>query len=561
MKFPELEYKRPDIELVKKEYSNLTASFRSAESFEQQSEILYKINELRNDFRTHESIASVRHSINTEDEQYEKEQNYFDEIMPHYEDLENNFYRAINASPHKARLIDKFGDQLFTIAELMVKTFEPEIIDDLTKENRLSTEYTNLIASAKIEFNGEVYNLSGIEPFTQSTDREVRRKASEAKFKFLADNKEKLDELFDKLVKTRHRIAQKLGYNNFVELGYKRMLRSDYNMEMVAKFRENIQKHIVPICVKLREAQEKRLGLDKLMYYDLPLAFKNGNPKPKGEPDWIIENGMKMYSELSEETREFFSFMREHEMMDLVNKKGKAAGGYCTFINNYKSPFIFSNFNGTSHDIDVLTHEAGHAFQVYSSRNLEVQEYHWPTYEACEIHSMSMEFFTWPWMHLFFKEETDKYKFDHLAGSLLFLPYGATVDEFQHEVYLNPDMTPDERNAKWRELEKKYTPSKNYEGNEYLENGGYWQRQLHIYSTPFYYIDYTLAQICAFQFWLKMKDDYKTAWQDYLTLCEAGGSRSFLELVKLAKLESPFKEGIVERLANEIRNELNQIKV
>jgi len=321
-----------------------------------------------------------------------------------------------------------------------------------------------------------------------------------------------------------------------------------------------VEKHIVPIASQLKERQQKRIGVDRLTYYDEPFNFQTGNPSPKGSPQWITENGQKMYDELSPETGRFFSFMVENNLMDLVAKKGKASGGYCTYIEDYKAPYIFSNFNGTSGDIDVLTHEAGHAFQVYSSRHFEIPEYYWPTYEACEIHSMSMEFFTWPWMELFFKEDSDKYKFAHLSDALLFLPYGVSVDEFQHWVYEHPEATPVERKQQWREIEKKYLPHKDYDGNSYLEAGGFWQRQGHIYNDPFYYIDYTLAQICAFQFWKRSRENREASWEDYLKLCKLGGSLPFTELVKEANLISPFEDGCVQSIVGEIEAWLNSIE-
>ena len=266
-----------------------------------------------------------------------------------------------------------------------------------------------------------------------------------------------------------------------------------------------------------------------------------------------------MYTDLSPETKEFFNFMRDNELMDLVNKEGKSTGGYCSFIGKYKAPYIFSNFNGTSGDIDVLTHEAGHAFQVYSSRNIGLDEYNWPTYEACEIHSMSMEFFTYPWMDLFFEHETDKYKFAHLASAIKFLPYGVAVDEFQHFVYENPTITSKERNEAWRKIERKYLPHIDYGDNLFLKNGGFWQKQSHIFSSPFYYIDYTLAQVCAFQFWKKDQENHTSAWNDYINLCQAGGSQSFLNLVKLANLMSPFQEDCVKSVIGTIKSWLDSV--
>jgi M3 family oligoendopeptidase len=337
------------------------------------------------------------------------------------------------------------------------------------------------------------------------------------------------------------------------------MLRSDYNPEMVANYRKQIKEIIVPIATKLRERQSKRLDLKDLYYYDEGISFKSGNAKPHGDPEWIVNNGKKMYQELSEETGEFFNFMIHNELMNLESKKGKAGGGYCTFIANYKSPFIFSNFNGTAGDIDVLTHEAGHAFQAYCSRNYEVPEYNFPTNEAAEIHSMSMEFLTWPWMNLFFEEEELKYKFNHLSKAVLFLPYGVTVDEFQHFVYNNPEATTTERKTAWREIEKKYLPHRNYAGNDYLEKGAYWHQQGHIFGSPFYYIDYTLAQVCAFQFFKKANDNRENAMEDYMSLCHAGGSKSFLSLIELANLKSPFNDGCIESVIGDIEKWLESV--
>ncbi|MDQ1146913.1 M3 family oligoendopeptidase [Bacillus sp. SORGH_AS 510] len=559
MSFENYTYVRPNLEEVSAKFDTLLKRFNSASSVEEQSGVMHEINAVRNDLGTMFNLCYIRHSIDTNDEFYKQEQDYMDEIQPEIEGLATKYYQALVESPFRSELEEKWGKQLFSLAEGQLKTFKPEIVPLLQKENRLSTEYTKLIASAKIDFEGEERTLTQLQPFTESTDREMRKRANEARFGFLAEHQAELDRIFDDLVKVRTEIAQTLGYKNFVELGYYRMMRTDYNAEMVANFRQQVKDFIVPIATKLKARQQERIGLDQLKYYDEGFIFKTGNAVPKGSPEWIIENGQKMYEELSEETGSFFRFMQDNNLMDLVAKKGKAAGGYCTFIENNKAPFIFSNFNGTSGDIDVLTHEAGHAFQVYSSRHFEIPEYYWPTYEACEIHSMSMEFFTWPWMELFFKEDTDKYKFSHLSEALLFLPYGVSVDEYQHWVYENPTATPQERNLQWREIEKKYLPHKDYDGNEYLENGGFWQRQSHIYNSPFYYIDYTLAQICAFQFWKRSRENQEEAWSDYVKLCKLGGSMSFTKLVEEANLISPFENGCVESVIGEIENWLNSV--
>ncbi|MDQ0087748.1 M3 family oligoendopeptidase [Paenibacillus anaericanus] len=559
MKFTEYNYERPDVQAFELKFKELLTAFNSANSYEEQDLVMTKINKLRSEFDSMQTIVSIRHSINTTDEFYKEENDFFDEVGPVVQEFINDYYQALVQSKFRAELQNKWGVQLFQLAELALKSFSPEIIEDLQLENKLTTEYKQLIASAKIPFDGEELTLSQILPFTQSIDRDTRKRAEEAKTGFMAENEEQFDRIYDDLVKVRTTMAKKLGYKNFVELGYARMSRTDYNAEMVANFRDQVAKYIVPVTTKLKERQRGRIDVDQLYYYDENISFKSGNAIPKGDPDWIVKNGEKMYAELSPETNEFFSFMQDNELMDLVSKKGKESGGYCTYISEHGAPYIFSNFNGTSGDIDVLTHEAGHAFQVYESRSFQVPEYSFPTYEACEIHSMSMEFFTWPWMDLFFKEDADKYRFDHLASSLIFIPYGVTVDEFQHFVYENPDATPAERKKAWREIERKYLPHRDYADNEYLEQGAFWHKQGHIFSTPFYYIDYTLAQICAFQFWKKMHEDREAAWTDYLNLCRQGGSKSFTELVKVAGLILPFEDGCVTSVIGSIESWLDSV--
>ncbi|MGU3471048.1 M3 family oligoendopeptidase [Paenibacillus sp. D51F] len=559
VKFSEYRYERPEREAVTSLLKELNASIREAASFEAQDEAIAAFNKSRNDVESMFQLVYIRHSVDTNDEFYKSEQEYADELSPVLQEYMTDFYRELTESPFRSELEAKYGKQLLDIAELSLKTFKPEIIEDLQLENKLKTEYGQLIASAKIPFDGKELTLSQLIPYTQSTDREVRRSASEARYGFFAEKEPVIDRIYDDLVKVRTSIARKLGYENFVQLGYDRLGRTDYDAAMVAGYRSQVREHIVPAVIKLRERQAKRIGVDTLHYYDEDFKYSSGNATPKGDPDWILDNGRRMYKEMAPELDEFFQFMSERELLDLLSKKGKEGGGYCTYISAYESPFIFANFNGTSHDIDVLTHEAGHAFQVYMSRGFDIPEYLWPTLEAAEIHSMSMEFLAWPWMELFFKEDTDKYRFNHLDSALSFIPYGVSVDEFQHFVYEHPEATPAERKAKWLEIEETYRPGRSFDGNGYLERGGFWQKQSHIFQTPFYYIDYTLAQLCAFQFWKRSGDDFQTAWQDYLALCRLGGSKSFTGLVASAGLISPFQDGAVTSVIGQINGWLDSI--
>ena len=559
MKFNDYKYEKINIDETKEKFSNLIKSFSDAENLEEQTKYMDEIIKLRNHIDTMETLVSIRHSIDTTDEFYDKENEYVDEISPILFGFISEFYKALVNSKFRVDLEKKYGKFLFDLAENTLKTFNEEIIPDLQEENRLSSKYSKLIASAKIQFDGEEKNLSEMVPYTQSKDRNVRIEASKKVAHFFKENKDKFDKIYDGLVKVRTTIAQKLGYKNYVELGYARLSRLEYDSKMVASYRKQVLENIVSLHTELRQRQAKRLGLDKLKFYDEPIKFNSGNADPHGDPEWILNHGKTMYNELSKETAEFFSFMTEKNLLDLLSKKGKMSGGYCTYIPEYKSPYIFANFNGTSHDVDVLTHEAGHAFQVYQSRGYEIPEYLWPTYEACEIHSMSMEFLTWPWMDLFFENDAEKYKFIHLSEALLFIPYGVTVDEFQHWVYENPNATPDDRRAKWLEIEKKYLPTRDYGEVDDLKEGIFWFRQGHIFNSPFYYIDYTLAQVCAFQFWIKSQENREKAWDEYLALCKLGGSKPFFELMKAANLKNPFEQGTIASVIPKIREFLESI--
>lgn len=560
MKFSEYVYQRPDYAAYKQEAEATIRSLADAADADEAIAAVVKMTNLIAEQDKMAQLSQVRHTINTKDTFYEKEDDYWNEYGPLFSEIYNNYYQVLLESPYREQLEGVLPKLYFKMAEYQLKTFSPEVIDLLQKENELGSKYDKLVASAQIEFDGKTLNLSQLGPYQQSTDRGMRKAASEAYFNFFQEHEQEFDDIYDQLVKVRHQIATKLGYKDFVELAYVRMLRYDYDRDMAQTYRDQVLTEVVPVVNRLYERQAKRIGVDTLHYYDLNLDFLDGNATPKGDSRYIMEMGRKMYHELSPETAHFIDVMYEKELLDLETKEGKASGGYCTFIPGYESPFIFANFNGTSADIDVLTHEAGHAFQVYQSRWIKQPELVFPTFESAEIHSMSMEFFTYPWMELFFKEETPKYKFTHLAGALQFLPYGVLVDHFQHEVYEKPEMTPEERKATWRRLEKLYNPHKNYAENPFLEKGALWFRQGHIFDTPFYYIDYTLAQVCAFQFWKRaIVDKDPDAWNDYLAICEVGGKKSFLEIIQLANLKSPFEEGSLTDVVRAIDAELSNV--
>ena len=561
MKFSQMQYTRPQIEDLKKRLNELKIKIENAGSVAQQIEAYDEVCRISEEYSTMGSLAYVRHTINTEDEFYDKENDFFDEVGPTMTDSFQNINKAMLNSSYKTELDEHFGELLLKNIEISVRCFSSEIIELAMEENKLQSDYQKLYASAKVEWEGETLPLPMLGKYKQSADRSIRKKAFLKDAEFFDSHKDELDSLYDKLVKLRNEQARKLGYKNFIQMGYDRLGRNCYGPSEIADFREQIREYIVPIVSRLKEAQKKRIGVDELHLYDNEVMFKDGNVVPKGSSEELLSAAINMYKEMSPETAEFIEFMDENQLFDLLSKEGKAPGGYCTEFAEYKAPFIFSNFNGTSGDVDVLTHEAGHAFAYYvSSRKGLIPDYISPTIEACEVHSMTMEFLTAPWHERFFGDDTDKYEYGHAADALNFIPYGCMVDEFQHIMYEKEELTPNQRNEVWLELEKKYRPHLNLFDLPFYSEGRGWQRQLHIYLYPLYYIDYCMAQTVAFQFYAESMKEYKTAFNKYLSFVNGAGTKTFNDLVTGAGLELPYKSGGLKTTADWVASWLDGFK-
>lgn len=558
MKFSEFKYERPDLDIIIEDIESLVTDFEKSESFEEALASFEKVLNISENFNTAQTLCEIRNNINTADEFYENEQAFFDENLPLFQNAMNKFYKVLVKSKFRKRLENIYSKQYFTQIELGLKCFDEKIMPELVEEAKLCTKFSKLLASAKIEFNGKIHNLSQMGIYNQNPDRNIRKAALLKTTEFRASIQAEIDDIYDKLVKTRDSMAKKMGFANYVDFGYLRLGRSDYNSQNVANYRKSIVKYLVPTAAKIFESQAKRLGINDLKFYDLSYFYADGNPQHNKNKDELVASALKFYSELSKETKNFFEFMLETELMDLEAKPNKSGGGFCTFISKYNSPFIFSNFRGDMGDVDVLTHEAGHAFEVYTaSKHLAISDIYWPTMEACEIHSMSMEFFAYPYMNYFFGDDAKKYRFKHLSEAITFVPYGACVDEFQHFVYENPLCGKEARRVKWLELEKKYLPWRDYAELKFYAEGNFWHCQSHIFQNAFYYIDYTLAQVCAFQLLLLDKENHEKAWQKYYSLCKLGGSMSFTELVKAAGLKNPFVESTLADIMPKLEEYLN----
>ena len=544
MKFSEMPYERPDLDAVKKQYSALTERLKAAGSYEEARSVFLEKEELDKHVQTLATLSHVRHSIDTRDAFYDAEAKFWNAAEPELQEYTQAWTRAMLDGAFRAQFAAQFGELMFVNAEIELKTFSPEIIPELQQENELAQEYEKLLASAQIPFEGGVYTISQMTPFKSDPDDARRLAAWKAEGQWYKDNQDKLDGIYDQLVHLRDTMGRKLGYEGYTTLGYYRMGRNCYTKEDVEQFRLAVQKYLVPVADGIYREQARRLGKQYPMSFaDNALEFRSGNPRPVGTPEQILEQGRKFYNELSPETSAFFNMMMDNELLDVLSTEGKEGGGYCTSIPDYGVPFIFANFNGTQGDVEVVTHEAGHAFAAYINRDRIPMSTVWPSMEGCEVHSMSMEFMAWPWSEGFFGKDARKFHYSHLASALTFIPYGTMVDHFQHIVYEHPELTPAQRHAEWKRLLGIYMPWQKLDGEiPFYSEGEGWQRQHHIYSSPFYYIDYCLAQTVSLQIWALLQKDQKDAWAHYMAYARQGGSRTFTELLKNAGLESPFDE-------------------
>ena len=552
MKFEEMPYKRVDLEEVKQEFTQLMQEFDAAASGEEQFEVHKKYYRFSDHIQTEMTLANIRHDINMEDEFYNAENDYYDEMMPLLQNMMVQYQQKLYNSPYRSYLEEKIGSVAFKNIELAMRAMDEKLIPLMQEENALTTRYNKILAGAKIDWNGEILNMSLMTPYLRSPDRAVRARAWEKLSGFLRDNEEEIEDIYDKLVKNRTAQAKEKGYDNYLPLGYDRMQRNCYDRGMVEEFRRQVKRDLVPFAEKLHERRRARIGVEKLSYIDEGVYFKNGNPNPTGNPAEILEAGRQMYRELSPETGEFMDFMCDNNLFDVLGRKNKKTGGYMTYLPDYNSPFIFANFNGTNGDVDVITHECGHAFQGYLAGKDPIREHADITMETAETHSMSMEYFTYRWAERFFGERGPEYREMHFEDSVIFVPYGTMVDEFQDIVYSNPHFTPAERNQVWRDLEKQYKPHLDYTGNDYFERGCFWQRQHHIFNYPLYYIDYCIASVDALQYKRWMDKDYKAAWESYLKLCRLSASRFFTELLPEVGLANPFEDGCIRDVIRDL---------
>ena len=563
MKFNEMTYTRPDIDALLARCRELAAKAAAAPDGDALVRLYYEQSEAFAEDHTASNLANIHYTCDTRDAYWKAEQDFFDANGPAVTNASVEISRAFLANPHVDALTEKFGTTCVAGMKNAVLSMDDRTVELQQQFNALVSRYQQIYGGALVELDGKQLTIPQLGPYKEDLDPAVRRAAYEAEAGYFDAHRAELDELYGQIVQNLNAQARVMGYHDYSELSYVRMNRIGYGPEEIRKFRDQVANDVVPQLQKVMALRAKRTGIAHPAFTDLPILFRDGNPKPIPGYKARMDAARTMYHELSPETAEFIDFMQDNELFDVESRPGKMSGGYMTSLPSYKAPFIFANWNDTSGDVDVLTHECGHAFEGYvAERDPAIPaDLECPGMESAEIHSMAMEFLTAPWHHLLFGRDTDKYALLHAEDSFVFLAYGCEVDEFQHIMYQNPDLTPDERNAEWLKLEKKYRPWIDFDNLPFYGRGAGWQRQLHIYECPFYYIDYCLSTMAALQFFLLSLTDHKDAWERYLRLVRRAGTASYTELLETAGLKVPFEEGSIKGIAQQMTDWLESHQV
>ena len=563
MKFNEMTYTRPDIDALLARCRELTTKAAAAPDGDALVRLYYEQSEAFAEYNTAANLANIHYTCDTRDACWKAEQDFFDANGPAVTNASVEISRAFLANPHVDALTEKFGTTCVAGMKNAVLSMDDRTVELQQQFNALVSRYQQIYGGALVELDGKQLTIPQLGPYKEDLDPAVRRAAYEAEAGYFDAHRAELDELYGQIVQNLNAQARVMGYHDYSELSYVRMNRIGYGPEEIRKFRDQVANDVVPQLQKVMDLRAKRTGIAHPAFTDLPILFRDGNPKPIPGYKARMDAARTMYHELSPETAEFIDFMQDNELFDVESRPGKMSGGYMTSLPSYKAPFIFANWNDTSGDVDVLTHECGHAFEGFvAERDPAIPaDLECPGMESAEIHSMAMEFLTAPWHHLLFGRDIDKYALLHAEDSFVFLAYGCEVDEFQHIMYQNPDLTPDERNAEWLKLEKKYRPWIDFDNLPFYGRGAGWQRQLHIYECPFYYIDYCLSTMAALQFFLLSLTDHKDAWARYLRLVRRAGTASYTELLETAGLKVPFEEGSIKGIAQQMTDWLENHQV
>ena len=559
-KFSQLTYVPNDYETIQKKIDALTEQVKSAVSHEEIIKIIESYDEVFGECTFMASIAMDRFYIDSADQFYAEA--FQKETAGGAMLNSSDFFKALRESKFLPQLEAYYGSEFTPRLEKEYR-LNVEGRDLIAQEQTLINQYQQKKALIKINYNGKENSESDMYVHFESPDRQTRIDARKAVAEAFLAQKEELSSILLELISLRDKIAKANGFPNYLEYSNARYDRRGYGETEMTAFCQQVKTDLVPLLRELHEEQRKELGLDKLMTYDSWMMFADGNAKPAGDAAYLTEASKKMYDSLSPEFGEFFRSMVETESFDITSSPNKVAGmGYCqSLLKKGYYPFIFGNCNGTEGDVAVFTHEMGHAWQLYlSSQQNYITLYDSMALDAVEIPSKTMELFTYPYAENFFGKDADKFRKGNFRHALNEIADYCCCHEFNTYIYTHVGASFDELVSVFRSIQKEYDPDMDFgELDSYDAQGSNLLRQIAIYSFPRYVISYALSEMCAMEFFSRMKTDPKAAWEAYIKLCTSGGSRSYPDTLAQAGLQPAYKEGSVKKVVDFARTVLKTL--
>jgi oligoendopeptidase F len=440
---------------------------------------------------------------------------------------------------------------------LHVELFRPENVPLETEEAKLSQQYQKLIGSLTVTFRGEEKTLVQMSRYLEEPDRALRQEAWQCVAERRLVERDKLEEIFDQLVKLRQQIAANAGFANYRDYAFRKLGRFDYTPQDCVRFHDAVEGEVMPVVRQLHAERRQQLGVDQLRPWDMAVDPLNRPPlRPFEQVDQMISKTQEIFDLLDRHLSDGFRQMQELRLLDLANRKGKAPGGYQSTLAEARVPFIFMNAVGLQRDVETMLHEAGHAFHALATRREDLYAYRSAPIEFCEVASMSMELLGNEFLEKFYSaSDANRARRTHLEGIMNIFPWIATVDAFQHWIYTHPGHSRSERSQCWVELMQRFGGDVDWTGYE-VTREHLWHRQLHIFIHAFYYIEYGIAQLGALQVWANSKRNKADALNGYKAALALGGSRPLPELFAASGCKFEFSRATIAPLVTLVQTEL-----
>ncbi len=557
---------RPDrltSSFVSAEYQRLADRIATAEASDSPEgwlELFSDWNALKSYANSEENRISYALTKDMNNAEHEAAERYHREsVRPAVEEGNYTIVKALLSSRHRQAISDRYGAHLIDVLETTVEPLASVNSQLRVLVGELVNRYDKLVAGGEVVVGGEKVTLSVARNMTSSSDPAIRREAFVNYRQWFLDHRLELADLYDQLVRLRDQMGKNLGYDNYIPLGLKVMGRTDYGVAESETFRKNVREFAVPLYASVCRQQAEELGSETLTPWDAGYTPSLTLPSGVAPIETQLEKAQRVFDALSPKLSSHFKRMRDEGLIDLENRRGKQAGAYCTSFSDEGRVAIFCNSTGDEEDVGTLMHEMGHAFQGWESQPIEAVDLQWPTYDACEIHSMGMEYLSMRYMTEFFTgDQAERFRRNRWKEAIALVCYICVVDEFQHWAYAHPDVTFDERDAAWDAIWDTYTTGIDFTGVEQYKSAR-WYAQGHLFHMPFYYIDYAIAETGAMQLAMIDAEDHARAVDVYMELCRVGGTLSVLDIFRNAGLRSPFDPDLMRDLMNHAAEELGVV--